>query len=1397
LLEKGAREIVFCKGILKNNFKMEMNKLKEEINGLIDGLNDPQLLSCYLQKLKQSVQLPLKQPLGGLPQELVNTDVSALLDNTTTAVYLVEDGKLGYVNQVLCELFGYSKDELLGQNPAIFVHPSHHDLFLENLRRRVSGEIESVKYEIRCVCKDGQEKNIMVFGGVLQSNNQRIAIGSMIDITENKRNAEKLFKINRLYAVTSQVNQAIVRIQDRHKLFEEICSIVVKYGQFKFAWIGEIDASTESPRLVVSTGSENGYLSFIQNVWLKRNSLSRGPIGRTLRGGGCIVFQEANDEPLFQSWIEEALKWGFQSLIALSLKQGGIVVGLLAIYSAEKNFFDEMEIGMLKEVVGDINYALDSIEVEKLHRNAKIELENSERQFRLLFDNMTHGFLLFELIFDGQGNPVDHMLIDVNREYERTSALSRNDEIGKTSEHLSFQVPNCIAQEFYRVAISGVPYQYEHFNESMGRSYHVRAFSPSKDRFALLLDDITHMKQTERKLSESKALLRSVIDSNSDLVWVVDAEHFRLIDWNPTFEKYTLARGFHLKAGDTVSDFFKEDPLSIEVWNEYFTLAREMGSFTIEHRTRTTQQPFLVTLNLLRIDKDVFGISVFAKDITQLKKAQAEAVLAKQHFQTVFENAPIGMALVDSITGTFYEMNEKFIDIAGYTRDWLLKSNWMHLPNSEKLASDLEKMNLIVMGKSNGFQDERLHIRPDGSSIWIKIYITPIEGDGEVFTKHLCMIEDISKEKLLLEDIIRTKERTERSEASLKRAQIELQRSEKLLQDIQNISKTGGWEYQVKTKQSYWTPEIFRIYEIDPQADLLSLRYGLNCFSSPNRKMIEEAFERCIRERVGYDLEAPFTTLKGNQRWARMIAHPLIEEGQVVKLIGSFSDITDQKTIENELLQTKAEVEENESRLKQAIETGQFGVWDYVIKDGSMHWNDRMYELTSVDRNSNEWKPKVWAQSMVREDYERAIRKIREAIETNSAEYSDELRFFNKDGKLLYVKINARIYRDSKGIPTRIIGILKDITKNIIAEKALRESEQRYRNIFQKSMAVSLLIDSKTGEIVDANPAACLYYGWSRKELLKMKIQEINMQDQAQMQEEMELAILEKRNYFISKHRLADGTVRFVEIYSSPLDVSGRNLLYSIIHDITDRKNAEDALLVAKDRAEESDRLKSSFLANMSHEIRTPLNSIIGFSELLLDPFFDEEQQKTFVESIQQNGNNLLTIISDIMDVSKIEAGEILFYKKPIIVSELLNSLSCEYRFESHKKGLELKLNVERLDAESVIYSDVDRIRQILINLLSNALKFTEKGFIELGAELNASAMLFYVKDTGIGIAKDSYVSIFERFRQVESAFTRKYGGNGLGLTIAKQLTELLGGTMWVESEVEVGSVFYFTVPIE
>ena len=266
------------------------------------------------------------------------------------------------------------------------------------------------------------------------------------------------------------------------------------------------------------------------------------------------------------------------------------------------------------------------------------------------------------------------------------------------------------------------------------------------------------------------------------------------------------------------------------------------------------------------------------------------------------------------------------------------------------------------------------------------------------------------------------------------------------------------------------------------------------------------------------------------------------------------------------------------------------------------------------------------------------------------------------------------------------------------------------------------------------------------------------------------------------------------EYASQNEEIKSQNEEYLALNDEFQKKNEE--LIIAKSNAEDSEKLKSAFLANMSHEIRTPLNSIIGFSNLLNRPNLKEEKRVSYINIIISSGNHLLNLINDIIDISKIQSKQLAIYTTEIRINPLLEELFTSFsQLDIENKEIEIILNKGLSDNEDIICTDETRLKQILTNLISNALKFTDSGKIEISYKVNENVVLFSVSDTGIGMTNEDAKIIFDKFRQVGYDIKRKYGGAGLGLTISKALVELLGGDIWVESEKGKGSIFSFTIP--
>ncbi len=412
--------------------------------------------------------------------------------------------------------------------------------------------------------------------------------------------------------------------------------------------------------------------------------------------------------------------------------------------------------------------------------------------------------------------------------------------------------------------------------------------------------------------------------------------------------------------------------------------------------------------------------------------------------------------------------------------------------------------------------------------------------------------------------------------------------------------------------------------------------------------------------------------------------------------------------------------------------------------------------------------------------------------------------YLDKDYNHFYIKQKTKsgVIKDVEIYQSKLIQnnkpiisiIIHDVTERKIAEDKLLKLDQA----IQKSSEVIFLTDVN-GIITYINNEFTNLYGYTTEEVVGKKTPRIlksgsNPPDVVKTIWKMLLNKERIHDQFVNKAK--DGRLIDVEGSSEAiLDEQGVIIGFlAIQRDVTERKKAEIELIQAKIKAEESDNLKTAFLQNISHEIRTPLNGILGFSALLQDENITRSEMNDFTNMIRKSGYRLLEIVNNVLDISKIETGQIQFVEKPVSLNSALCSLYSLFTPEAQEKQIELTYYLPS-KYEYPIISDETRITQILSNLISNAIKFTHNGKVEYGYKLIGKNLQFYVKDTGIGISKENYERIFDRFTQIDLKLTRGFEGAGLGLAICKGLVEKFGGKIWVESELDKGSTFYFTIP--
>jgi two-component system sensor histidine kinase/response regulator len=569
-----------------------------------------------------------------------------------------------------------------------------------------------------------------------------------------------------------------------------------------------------------------------------------------------------------------------------------------------------------------------------------------------------------------------------------------------------------------------------------------------------------------------------------------------------------------------------------------------------------------------------------------------------------------------------------------------------------------------------------------------------------------------------------------------------------------------------------------------------------------DRPATREAVFTALRERRMYEAEHRIRHKDGSVRWIWARGHGVFApDGSLRFIEGLNLDMTRQKQAEEAL-------RESEQRWRSLTEALPQLVWSATADGTCDYFSAQWTEHTGIaEADLLGWR---WLESLHPDDREPTRRFWLESVAGHHA-YDIEYRVRHRDGEYRWFKTRGVPIRDTGGNIVKWFGTCTDITE-------LRDSEERFRGTFENA-AVGIGHRQLDGRFLRVNQKFCTILGYPRDELLQRTGQEITHPDDLDAGVDLAEALLrgELPGFTLEKrYARRDGSPVWVDLsVSLQRDGAGKpDYFIGIVQDISNRKRLEEELRQAKDAAEAANRAKDEFLANVSHEIRTPMNAIIGMTDLVLDTPLEEDQRQG-LKTVKSAADSLLGIINDLLDFSKIEAGKLELVPADFSLRAAIGETLRALAVRAHKKGLELIYQVAQ-DVPDALIGDAGRLRQVLLNLVGNAVKFTDEGEVivrvermkDEGGRMNQTnpvhpssfilhpsevGLHFTVRDSGIGIPADQQERIFRAFEQEDTSTTRKYGGTGLGLTIASRLVALMGGTITVDSAPGRGSTFAFT----
>ncbi|TQD25651.1 PAS domain S-box protein [Methanolobus vulcani] len=885
--------------------------------------------------------------------------------------------------------------------------------------------------------------------------------------------------------------------------------------------------------------------------------------------------------------------------------------------------------------------------------------------------------------------------------------------------------------------------------------------------------DISKRKQAEKDLLEESQRLENIIESTNVGTW----------EWNVQTGKTSFNERWAEIVGYTLDELI---PLDFQTWEELVHpedvekaelllkkhFARELDYYECEIRMLHKNREWVWVLTrgkVIEWDENSKPLLMYGThaDITEKKKAEAKLAEENIRRRIFFEQANDGIVVINQ-NGKIVEANQKYADMLGYPMDELLQ---LHIWDWDR---SLNRDNLIKVIKTNDksfTHFETKHFRKDGSSFDVEVTTNNAIISGRNLA--YCICRDITERN-------RTAEILKQAEQKYRQAHEILQEVIESPKDVVIFALDKDYRYIAFNKnhqmamKSIWNADIkigaCMLDYIKHSADFEKAKHNFD------RALAGEAFT--LIEEYGDSLL--------ERRWYETAYSPLEDdEGNVIGLTLLLTDITERKKSEMELLR-------KDMQLRAAQSVANVGSWEINPNTRKVDTSEEARKIYGLDDDKEYTIAEI--REMPLPEYHPMLDEAMTNLVQKNLPYDVEFKIKRKtDGQIRDIHSAAEYFAERNVV----IGMIQDITERKETERRIAEEIKRRRLLIENSNDGIVILD-KNSKILEANKKYAEMTGYSPDELLEMNVWQLDAKWTCEEITFFFKNFKERPQYVETTIRRKDGTFIDVEISTSMATLNTETQIFSVCRDITERKETEVALLRAKALAEESNQIKSEFIANMSHELRTPLNSVIGFSQMLNEQIFGDmnEKQMHYVSNIQKSGKHLLELINDILDISKIESGNMEYTPEITDIREIMDEIIVlteplvtdkHIDFETNSEFDKLEINVDRM-----------KIKQIMFNLLSNAIKFTPKnGKVWFDSKIINGNVQISVSDNGIGIPLNEQKTIFDPFKQVSSSNNRTHGGTGLGLAIVKYYVEMHSGDIYVKSDVGKGSTFTFIIPID
>lgn len=1167
--------------------------------------------------------------------------------------------------------------------------------------------------------------------------------------TELQHTNEQLASLSQLYATLSRVNETIVRTHDEEKLLSKVCEAVAE-GGFPLVWIGEIHGEQVLP--IAHCGTAADYLKEIKIE--VHGLLGNGPTGTCIREDRSVVNADFATNPATLPWREAALRFGIRASASFPLHRQGKPTGAFTIYASEPNVFNAEQVALLERLSADISFALDALDQERLRIKVEQALSKSEERYRSLFDGMTEGFALHEIICDEQGKPCDYRFLEVNQAFEKLTGLKRTDVIGKRHNEILPGDDPYWTEAYGAVALGGAPVHFENYSPALKQYYEVFAYSPAPKQFAVQFMKVTERKQLDEKLRESEQRYRSLFEGMQEGFYlahfIYDGDgnpcDFEYLDINPAFERIMgLPREKIIgrRAKDLVPNLKPE-------WVEVLSKVERTGE-PVHHVSYSEVFGQYFEAFAFRPSEGQFAVLV--TDISDHKEAEEKLLQQSRLIELSYE--PI---FTWDLEHGILTWNQGCEQIYGFSKDEAVGRS----------SHELLKTRYPVPLES--FMSEL-----ESSGSWTGELNQRAKDRREVIIESRQQVIKTAGKQLVLET---NRDITERkhAEETLRETRARIDWLARFPEENPNPIARVALDGRVL----YYNPSAGNLHE---------------WWSEPGRLLPGQLIalvEQAVTQGSEIDQDVPL----GDKVYS-ISAIPLLEEGYV-NLYGR--DATRRKKAEDAQRQSEEWFRTTLASIGDAVvTTDEKGMITFL--------NPVAEKLSGWKRQEATGLPMQIVFPLVNEQTgQPAENPIDRVLQSGTVVgLANHTGLITRDANIIPIEDSASPIKDTSGQTLGVVMVFHDVTEKRLKETALHRSEALYRSIARNFPDGAVFVTDHDLRYLVIEGTIVEQMALSRERMEGHTIFEV-------LDPEMLALVVDRYRQALAGESLSvETSYRGRVLWSQYLplrDEAGAVLgAMAMTIDITGRKQGEESLREAeklmKDYAqklERSNRELQDFAAIASHDLQEPLRKIKAFSDLFQTHMQGrlDDQGKDYLERIQSSAGRMQELIESLLNYSRVTTKTQPF--RPVDLHQITSDVISGLEVQLEQVGAQIQLgDLPGVEADPI------QMRQLLQNLIGNALKFHRAGvppvvqvtgcIVTSTDDHGSNVARIEVKDNGIGFEMKYLDRIFRPFERLHGR--NEFEGTGMGLAICKKIVERHQGTITAQSIVGEGTTFIVILPVK